>query len=113
MERRQAHSSGQTESLTERPVSFHPYALDEAVAATDWYEKRSPRAAELFLNEMDRVIARASVYPEQFPVLDFGIRRAMLRRFPFLVVFRETDGGTEIVAIAHSRRRPGYWRDRI
>ena len=112
MGRRQAHAPGQTESLTERLVSFHPYALDEAVAATDWYEKRSPRAAELFLNEVDRVIARALGYPEQFP-LDFGIRRAMLRRFPFLVLFRETDGGIEIVAIAHSRRRPGYWRDRI
>jgi hypothetical protein len=36
----------------------------------------------------------------------------VLRRFPYLIVFREGMEGIEIVAVAHGRRRPGYWRDR-
>jgi hypothetical protein len=63
--------------LTARSVSIHPAALDEALAAVEWYAKRSQRASELFLE------------------------------------FRETLGGIGIVAVAHSRRKPGYWRDRL
>jgi hypothetical protein len=37
----------------------------------------------------------------------------VLRRFPFLLVFRITDVGVEIIAVAHGCRRPGYWRDRV
>jgi plasmid stabilization system protein ParE len=83
------------------------------MAAVEWYAKRSRRAAELFLDEIDRTIARLSGSAEQFPSYDSGTSRAVLRRFPFSLVFRETAGGVEIVAVAHSRRRPGYWRDRI
>jgi hypothetical protein len=37
----------------------------------------------------------------------------VLRRFPFVIVFRETAFGLEIIAVAHGHRRPGYWRDRL
>jgi plasmid stabilization system protein ParE len=99
--------------LTGRSVSIHPAALEEAVAATEWYAKRSPRAAGLFLDEIDDAIGRISGHPEQFPSFDSGTRRAVLRRFPFLIVFREATGSVEIIAVAHGRRKPGYWRDRI
>jgi toxin ParE1/3/4 len=99
--------------LTERSVSLHPEALDEAVAATEWYAKRSRRAAESFLDEMDRMIVRLSENAGQFPTFDFGTRRAMLRRFPWPLVFRETSSGLEVIAVVHSRRRPGYWRNRV
>jgi hypothetical protein len=41
-----------------------------------------------------------------------GWHSALSHRFPFFVVFRETDIRIEIVAIAHGRRRPGYWLGR-
>jgi hypothetical protein len=37
----------------------------------------------------------------------------VLRRFPFVIIFREAAVRIEILAIAHGRRRPGYWRDRL
>ena len=113
MGRSQTRSPERIAALTERSVSLHPEALDEAVAATEWYAKRSRRAAEAFLDEIDRVIARLSEHPGQFPSYDFGTRRAMLRRFPWSLVFRETASGLEIIAVVHSRRRPGYWRSRV
>jgi len=49
----------------------------------------------------------------QFPTLAFNTRRVVLNRFPYLVVFRETTSEIEVVAVAHGRRRPGYWRERL
>lgn len=99
--------------MTERNVSIHPEALDETAAATEWYSKRSHRAADLFLDEVDRVIARIIRHATQFPVFVFGTRKAVFRRFPFYIVFREKVDSIEIVAVAHGRRKPGYWRERI
>jgi plasmid stabilization system protein ParE len=98
--------------LTARSISIHPAALDEVLAAAEWYAKRSQRAAELFLDEIDRIIARLTQHAGQFPVFESGTRRAVLRRFPFSVVFRDASDGLEIVAVAHGRRNPGYWRGR-
>jgi plasmid stabilization system protein ParE len=71
-------------------VRIRPAALDEAGAAAEWYPRRSARAAEMFLDELDRAIARIGDSPGQFPEYAFGTRRMVLRQFPYLVVFRET-----------------------
>jgi plasmid stabilization system protein ParE len=67
----------------------------------------------MFLDELDRAMERIGDHPGQFPMYAFGARRLLLHRFPYLVVFRETAAGLEIVAVSHGRRRPGYWRDRL
>jgi len=95
------------------PVRIHPAALEEAEAATDWYRQRSVRAAEMFADELDRAVNRIADHPAQFPESALGIRRAVLQRFPYVVVFRTSGSGTEIIAVAHGHRRPGYWRDRV
>jgi toxin ParE1/3/4 len=65
------------------------------------------------LDELDRAIERIANHPGQFTENVFGTRRAVLSRFPYLVIFRETLTGIEIIAVAHGRRRPFYWRDRV
>jgi hypothetical protein len=65
------------------------------------------------LDELEGTIKRIDSSPGQFPGYAFGTRKALLDRFPYLVIFRETAGGVEIIAVAHGRRRPGYWRDRV
>lgn len=99
--------------MTSRPVRIHPAALEEVEAAIEWYGQRSGRAAEMFLDDLDGAIERIGKNPEQFPLHEFGTRRITLRRFPYLVIFREARAGLEIIAVAHGRRRPRYWRDRV
>jgi toxin ParE1/3/4 len=94
-------------------LRIHPAALEEAEAAVDWYAQRSRRAAGMFLDELDRAMDQIGQNPEQYPRHDFGTRRFLLRRFPFVIVFRKAVEGVEVIAIAHSRRRPDYWRERI
>jgi plasmid stabilization system protein ParE len=100
-------------AVTLKSVTIHPEALKEAEAATAWYAERSHRAATEFLNEISDAIDRLTKQPLQCPEFTFGTRRALLHKFPYAIVFRETATDIEIVAIAHGRRRPGYWRKRI
>ena len=95
------------------PLRIHPVALDEAEAAIDWYAQRSRRVAGRFLDQLERAIEQIIENPHRFPVYEFGTRRLVMRRFPFLIVFREANAGVEIIAVAHGRRSPGYWRQRV
>jgi plasmid stabilization system protein ParE len=67
----------------------------------------------MFLDELDRAMDQIGQNPEQFLRHDFGTHRIALRRFPFVIVFRKAGAGAEIIAIAHGRRRPGCWRERL
>ena len=90
----------------------HPEAIAEARAAREWYEARNAEAAEAFMAELDAAIDRIEETPRQWPPYLAQTRRYLLRRFPFFVVFREADDRVRILAVAHARRRPGYWRGR-
>ncbi len=93
-------------------VQVHPEALAEAEAAWEWYDERSSAAAEAFMKELDHAIEQIAEFPRRWPSYDHGTRRFVLGRFPFSVVYRASKKLVEIVAIAHGRRRPGYWKTR-
>jgi toxin ParE1/3/4 len=95
-----------------RPVEFHPEAVLEAAAAYRWYRDRNDAAAEAFLAELDRAVELISESPKRWPIHLHGTRHFLLRRFPFGVVYRELGEILQIVAVAHGRRKPGYWKGR-
>jgi plasmid stabilization system protein ParE len=94
------------------PVWLHPEAIREARAARQWYERRSAHAADAFMTELDRAIELIERGPRQWPGYLGDTRRYVLHRFPFFVVYRETTSRIEVIAVAHGRRRPGYWLGR-
>ena len=98
--------------MLRRPVQFHPKALAEAEAAKQWYRERSPEAAAAFLVEVNRAVRQISEAPARWPPYLSGTRRVVLRRFPFLVVYRELPKVLQVIAVAHPHRLPGYWRSR-
>ncbi|MBK8977219.1 MAG: type II toxin-antitoxin system RelE/ParE family toxin [Planctomycetes bacterium] len=93
-------------------VVFHPDAVDEAAAAREWYARRSPQAASGFVAELDRAVGAVGEAPLRWPPGPSGTRRALLRRFPFGLVYRVGVEEVQVIAVAHLRRRPGYWRER-
>jgi toxin ParE1/3/4 len=95
-----------------RPLEVHPEAVLEAQSAYRWYRDRNSAAAAAFLAELDRAVELISETPMRWPIHVHGTRRFLLRRFPFGVVYRELAETIQIVAVAHGRRRPGYWKDR-
>jgi plasmid stabilization system protein ParE len=94
------------------PVEFHPAAVDEAEAAALWYAARSPRAARAFDAELAAAVDRIAESPLRWRRHLHGTRRVVLRRFPYLVVYRVDADRVLIVAVAHGHRRPGFWRGR-
>jgi len=94
------------------PIWLHPEAIREARAARKWYEDLNVDAADAFMAELDTAIERIEQGPRTWPPYLGGTRRYLLHRFPFSIVFRETPSRIEIVAVAHGRRRPGYWLGR-
>ncbi len=93
-------------------VVFHPDAVEEAAVARLWYSERSQSAADSFLAELDQGIKSIANTPERWPLFVHMTRRYLFRRFPFQIVYRATKDRIEVVAVAHGRRRPGYWRSR-
>jgi len=93
-------------------LHYHPEAIEEAEAAVSWYAIASERVAERFLDELFRTVDGIVRNPQLFPVFYRDTRKAMLRRFPYSVIYRVASDGIQIIAIAHARRRPNYWRNR-
>ena len=99
--------------MTTRQLYLHPAAIEEAEEATRWYCERSPRAAARFVNEVNQAIDKILGAPHRWPRGSHGTYKAILPCFPFAVIYRESGGTIQILAVAHGRRRPGYWRSRL
>jgi len=94
-------------------LEVHPQAIVEACAARRWYAQRSVAAANQFVAELDHAVVQITSAPQQWPSYLHGTRVYRLRRFPYLAVYRELPGSVQVVAVAHGRRKPGYWRRRL
>jgi plasmid stabilization system protein ParE len=84
--------------------------LDDAVA---WYNEQAAGSGQEFLDELDRVARRAVTFPMSCPEIEPGLRRCLLARFPYGLIYG-VDGETlVVVAVAHLHREPRYWVGRI
>jgi len=95
------------------PVIFTLPARAELIDAQDWYENEAPGLGRYFRAAIDAVIQRMSANPRQFPVIYKGIRRALLRRFPYALMFVvEADETLTVIACFHGSRDPAHWQKR-
>lgn len=94
-------------------IRIHSQAQQEINEAFEWYFKRSPKAAEAFLSEIGASLAQIAAHLQLYPVYTKNTRKRVLEKFPYSVIFQEKDEVIFVVAVAHAKRRPGYWRVRI
>jgi plasmid stabilization system protein ParE len=92
---------------------YHPLAEEEAMAAFDWYFSRSPAAARAFNLHLERAEEQATSYPTRWSAYFHGTRRFSMKRYPYALVYLQRDDEIYVVAVAHLRRRPGYWKNRL
>ena len=93
-------------------AGFHPAAATELRAAARYYETRVANLGANFIAEVERASALITQYPSLGSRCDALHRRLSLRRFPFALIYRTDATRVTIVAVAHTKRRPGYWHDR-
>jgi len=87
-------------------------AEHDASRAAAWYQSNRAGLEEVFLDELERVLRLICETPEAFPLVLGATRRALLRRFPYAVYFRTSEGAVEVVAVFHMRRSPVRWQVR-
>ena len=95
------------------PVEVDPLATEEAAEAFDWYTVRSPAAADAFAAEIGQGFTAIGEHPERYPAFRPGTQRYLLKKFPYLIVFRQHVDRIQVLAIAHGSRGPQYWRVRL
>jgi plasmid stabilization system protein ParE len=92
------------------PVRFRAEAIREMLEARDWYESHAVGLGASFVLAVEAAVARIRRAPSMFPKVDDVFRQALLRRFPYSLVFHATDDEIAVVSCFHHRRRPGSWR---
>jgi toxin ParE1/3/4 len=108
IERRIAHSR------SVKPFRFSAPASDELAAAVRWYEMRRSGLGGEFYGAVVRTIDLIRTHPEIGTPRRGRLPSRQLRvtRFPYKIVYRIRDDDIYVVAVAHTSRRPGYWKDR-
>lgn len=101
-----------------RRVKFHPAAALDAEEAAVWYEGERAGLGNDFARELAAAIALLGQKPDagvRYPHVRIrrNVKRILLKRFPFDLIYFEGTDAVVIVAVAHHSRRPGYWRARL
>lgn len=91
-------------------VVLAPSAENDVADAYRWYKERNGTAADAFRTEVFAVLDRLAEAPLSWPADEDGNRKRAIKRFPFSVWFEVHGDQVTVLAIAHHRRRPGYWR---
>ena len=93
-------------------LAFHPEALAEFHATVEHYERERPGLGHAFAEAVRGTTRRVAEAPLSGAPFTAGTRRLFVRRFPYAVVYAAEADRIFIIAVAHFRRRPGYWRGR-
>jgi len=96
----------------ESAIRFHRAAEREAEEAQNWYQAEDLRVAERFQQALNQGTIEILEHPDRWPEYLAGTRCFQLKKFPYLLVYRIVQGRVEVIAVAHTSRRPGYWRRR-
>lgn len=96
-----------------KPLRYLTPAREEFLEAVGHYELQSPGLGLDLIEEIERAIVRLAAFPDHGSPHLAGTRRLVLGRFPFDVIYLAEPQEILIVAMAHQKRAPGYWRDRL
>jgi toxin ParE1/3/4 len=96
-----------------KPAEFHPEARLELSEAVEYYEQCVPGLGADLRKEVELAAQKICDAPLRWPPHSKRTRRFLIHRFPYLVIFLELADKILIVAVAHGKRRPGYWHGRI
>jgi hypothetical protein len=95
-----------------RIFSIHETAEAEVNEAADFYDLEDPGLGNVFLDDVERAIAAISQYPQSAPLVRGSVRKKPLLKFPFSLVYSVRPTEIRLLAVAHQKRRPFYWRGR-
>ena len=78
-----------------------------------FYEQRRTGLGAAFIREFEKSVELIQQNPDSGRPMGEGYRRVLTNRFPYAVIYVERDADFFVIAVAHTSRRPGYWKDRL
>ncbi len=98
-----------------RTITFLVEAEEEMNASAQYYNQQSSGLGLDFLEEIDKSLQHIEKSPEKWPSYEQNIHKYNIRRFPFSIfyIFEKNIDKIIIIAVAHQKRKPGYWKQRI
>lgn len=94
-------------------LSVRPQAELDFFEAQEWYESQRPGLGDEFRATVTDLLERLQDQPFLYPEVHQGVRRAVMRRFPFLLYFSVTSDTVTVLACLHSKRDPDFHKERI
>jgi len=94
-------------------VVFHPLAERELLQSAKFYESRRRGLGRDFIRRVEEALEQVAVNPDVGRPFVGEIRRWLVRRFPFGILYKIEKETVLVLAVMHLRRRPGYWRSRL
>lgn len=94
-------------------IELHEIAEEELWEAVDWYDAQKEKLGREFAKELQQTMQIIRENPSQFPKAFKDKRQAMLRRFPYVVVYEIHGTTVNVLAIFHTSRNPKVWRERV
>lgn len=95
------------------PIVFRPEAEAELAEAVGWYEARGRGLGGEFLRSLDAALSTLQRHPALYPIVFGQARRAVLRRFPYSLIYVIHDSDIVIAACIHGSRDPRRWQQRL
>jgi toxin ParE1/3/4 len=94
-------------------IEYHPAVASDLEEIRDYYEGTSERLGRDFVDEFERHVLLIAARPERWMVVRSDVRRALMKRFPYLIHFRRLPDETiRVTVVKHQRRHPSYGLDR-
>jgi plasmid stabilization system protein ParE len=93
-------------------LSIHEVAEAEINEAADFYDLESPGLGGVFLDEIQRAFQSIVDFPDAAPLIRGWVRKRVVTKFPYSLVYSTRGNEIRVLAVAHHKRRPFYWRGR-
>ena len=94
-------------------IEYHPALETELAEVRDYYTERSDGLGDEFVDEFERTVLRIASMPQRWMVVRDDIRRALMKRFPYVILFRLLDEpAMRITVVKHEKRHPAYGLER-
>ena len=94
-------------------IKYHPEADEEVFQAVQWYENIDDQLAVRFKLELDRAERLVLQSPDSWSRYFHSTQGFRLKGFPYVMAYLQRDERLVVVALAHTRRAAGYWKNRI
>ena len=92
---------------------IRPEAEEDIRETFEWYKSKYIKLGSDFLEEIEWIFQRIEEYPDMFPKVYIDLQRALVRRFPYAVYFKQNNDEIIVVGVLHQRRNPAAWQKRF